>query len=73
MYFFMLLFLCRSILAAPEMIPIDDTDILGKTAPVFDLQTLDKKYKNWKIYEENPLFYLFGPVGVLLVDMNCQN
>ena len=30
--FFYVLFLCRSILAAPEMIPIDDTDILEKTA-----------------------------------------
>ena len=43
MYFFMFLFLCRSILAAPEMIPMDDTDILGKAAPTFDLETLDNK------------------------------
>ena len=39
----MLLFLCGSSFAEPEMIPIDDTDILGKTAPIFDLQTLDDK------------------------------
>ena len=29
--------------ATPEMIPLDDENILGKSAPVFDLQTLDGK------------------------------
>ena len=41
--YFIYLFLCSMLFAAPEMIPLDDENILGKTAPVFDLQTLDGK------------------------------
>ena len=40
MYFFIIL-LCRLLFAAPEMIPLEDENILGKAAPVFDLQTLN--------------------------------
>ena len=41
--YFVYLFLCSMLFAAPEMIPLDDENILGKSAPIFDLQTLDGK------------------------------